>query len=117
LLAFGFRRCAAAELIEWPDIAAVVKPMPMLADHSEQDRLAGMCQADPDDGHCHVTINQVRRYVGERQSSLRSEPWQLDKTFPRHRLIVGACAGCRGSNVSAGTIVFQELWGWALEFA
>jgi len=65
-----------------------------LADHGEQERLAGMCEADPGDGHCHTTINQVRRYVAERQNSLRSVPWHLDKQFPKHKLIVGACAQC-----------------------
>ncbi len=65
-----------------------------LADHGEQERLAGLCEADADDGHCHTTIAQVRRYVGERQNSLRGVPWHLDKEFPKHRLIVGACATC-----------------------
>ncbi len=65
-----------------------------LADHDEQERVAGMCQADPKDGHCPTTIHQVRRYVADRQNSLRGVPWQLDKEFPRHKLIVGPCHSC-----------------------
>jgi ParB/RepB/Spo0J family partition protein len=65
-----------------------------LADHDEQERVASFCQADPKDGHCPTTIHQVRRYVAERQNSLRGVPWQLDKEFPKHKLIVGPCQSC-----------------------
>lgn len=65
-----------------------------LADHAEQERVAGMCECSPKDGHCHTTIQQVRRYVADRQNSLRGVPWQLDKEFPKHKQILGACANC-----------------------
>jgi hypothetical protein len=65
-----------------------------LADPDEQERVASLCQADPKDGHCSATIHQVRRYVSDRQNSLRGVPWQLDKPFPQHKLIVGACSNC-----------------------
>ena len=78
-----------------------------LADHEEQERGAGMCQADPKDGHCPTTINQVRRYVAERQNSLRGVPWQLDKEFPKHKLIVGPCHSCR-FNSTNDKMLFQH---------
>lgn len=65
-----------------------------LADQDEQERVAGFCQADPKDGHCPTTIHQVRRYVADRQNSLRGVPWQLDKAFPKHKHIVGPCQSC-----------------------
>ncbi|MCE9554583.1 MAG: ParB N-terminal domain-containing protein [Planctomycetes bacterium] len=65
-----------------------------LADHAEQERLAGMCEANPLDGHCSTTIHQVRRYVAERQNSLRAVPWQLDKEFPKHKAVCGPCSTC-----------------------
>lgn len=65
-----------------------------LADHREQEAVAGMCLSSADDGHCHVSIHQVRRYVAERQLSLRSVPWRLDQPFPKSKHIVGPCSSC-----------------------
>jgi ParB/RepB/Spo0J family partition protein len=78
-----------------------------LADPEEQERVASMCQADPRDGHCPTTIHQVRRYVAERENSLRGVPWQLDKPFPRHKLIVGPCCACP-FNSSNDKMLFQH---------
>jgi hypothetical protein len=65
-----------------------------LADHQLQEQVASFCEADPKDGHCPTTIHQVRRYVAERQNSLRGVPWHLDKPFPKNKSIIGGCLNC-----------------------
>jgi len=79
-----------------------------LGDHAVQYSLA--CDARVrDDGTCHRTIEDLRRWAEIHQRSLKIVPWKLDSDFAdvKDKRICGACATCP-HNSSNDRLLFEH---------